>query len=492
MSILRSAAWVYGKVFLNQALNLVTVGIIARHVEPRAFGLLALATISIRLINVFISNGINQFIIYDRGEGAENRVHTAFWLNLLFSTVIACTGFVLANSIAAYFKEADLTLILQVIVLRIPLDSILQISDSLLSKRFRFKEIELRDSVLLMIASIAGIGMAIRGMGIWSLILPNMFILPLQILYSFKHANWKPRFIFLLRDVKEVLHYSKSIVASSLTTFVISESDTLLIGRVLGTSALGMYNVAWRSSNLIVRLLVNSSNKLMFPWFTKHAEDKEKFNTSFLWVLQTIALIAFPLLFIMMALAEDYILLIYGDQWLEAVLPLQILMIYAIRFAIGAPVGTALNSIGRPDLIYKINLLTIPFYLGAIFVGSRYGIVGVAIGVTLVRTIFGIINFALLSKYCGIAPSLIVRSVLHPLLAGTFAFSALIGIKHLLRVEGSLAPFLDLLLFGTLGLLLYAMSMRFIFKRYLRRFLNEMDVVDGRVAKPLRTVFMLP
>lgn len=489
--MLRSSGWVYGKSFLSQGLNLVTVGIIAHYVDPRSFGLLALATISLRFINTLVFNGINQFIIYDRGEEAELRVHTAFWLNFFFSIVIASTGFMLASSAAKFYKEEDLALILQVIVLRIPFDSILQISDSLLNKRLRFKEVELRDSIMLIIASTGGIGMAIQGFGIWSLILPNMAILPFQILYSFKHARWRPRIVFLMKDVKEVLIYSKSIVAGSITTFIISESDTLLIGRVLGTSTLGIYNVAWRSSNLIVRLLVNSSNKLMFPWFTKHVENKEMFNKAFLMVIQFIALITFPLLFIMMALAEDYILLIYGDQWLEAVLPLQILLIYAIRFAIGAPVGSVFKSIGRPDLIYKINVLTIPFYLGSIYVGSTHGIVGVAIGVTLVRTIFGIINFALLSKYTGIAASSIIRAVLFPLLAGAFTSLALIHLKQILIEQVSFAPALNLMLYGSLGLLLYVMCMRFIFVHYLRGFVNEIDRILGSVTKPLRIIFML-
>lgn len=490
MSIFRSSVWVYGKVFLIQALNLVTVGIIAHHVEPRVFGLLALATISLRFINVFISSGINQFVIFDKNNGAERRIYSAFWLNLLFSTIIAIIGFTVANKVAAYFDEPELALILQVIVLRIPLDSILQISDSLLNKALRFKEIELRDSILLIVASGAGIVMAIIGMGIWSLIIPNIFILPIQIMFSFKHAAWKPKFVFLLNDVKEVYHYSKSIVASSLTTFIISESDTLLIGRVLGTSALGMYNVAWRSSNLIVRLLVNSSNKLMFPWFTKHTDNKEKFNRSFLLVVKMIALISFPLFFIMMALAEDYILLIYGNQWLEAVLPLQILLIYAIRFAIGALVGPAINSIGRPDLIYKINLVTIPFYLGAIYVGSKYGIVGVAVGVTSIRTIFGVINFYLLSKFCGIEPRSIINSVLYPMMAGIAIFLVLCSLRQSFALGFPVAPALNILVYGTIGLFLYIAIMRLIFFRYLSVFFQEIDPILGSLSRPLRRILL--
>lgn len=486
----RSSAWVYGKVFLSQALNVVTVGIIAHHVEPRAFGLLALATISLRFLNVFISNGINQYVIYDKSNGAERRIHTAFWLSLLFSTIIAIIGFTLANKVAAYFDEPELALILQVVVLKIPMDSILQISDSLLNKALRFKEIELRDSILLVFASGAGIVMAINGMGIWSLLIPNIIILPIQILFSFKHAAWKPKFVFLVNDVKEVYHYSKSILAGSLTTFIISESDTLLIGRVLGTSALGMYNVAWRSSNLIVRLLVNSSNKLMFPFFTKHADNKEKFNRSFLLVIKMIALISFPLFFIMMALAEDYIILIYGNQWLEAVLPLQILLIYAMRFAIGAPAGPAFKSIGRPDLIYKINLAIIPFYLGAIYVGSKYGIVGVAVGVTSIRTIFGVINFSLLSKFCGIEPRSIINSVLYPMMAGIATFLVLYSLRQSVTSGFSLSPALNILVYGTIGLFLYIALMRLMFFRYLSVFLQEMGPILGNLSKPLRKIFL--
>lgn len=490
-SILNSAIWVYGRVFITQIFNLVTVGIIARIVEPKAFGIVALGTILLSLVKVFVSQGFNQFIIFDKTEDYENRQYTAFWLATLIGLAVMVFGILLAESISNWYEEPDLKLVLIVILLRIPFDSALSVSDAITHKALQFKIIEIRDSILFAFSSVIAITLALSGYGIWALVVPNLLILPVRLLLSFKISKWIPKLYFFWGDVRKIFNYTIHVIGSSVTTFFISEGDSLIIGKTLGLTELGIYNIAWRSSNLIIRTFVNTANRLLFPWLNSHADNMNRFINSIIKVLSTVSFFIFPLLFLMIVVAEDFIYIIYGPKWYAAVLPLQILMIYTIRYSIGAPIGLALKALGRPDLVFKIVIITLPFYIISIFVGSRWGIVGVALAVTIVRTSFGMINFLVLARICKTQMITFLKPIFKPFIISLVMLIFVGSISSFYDMDQITDRLIRLILSVTFGFIFYCILMRIFNPILLIEMHKIIEIVVGRKINIVRKLFML-
>ena len=389
--------WASAKMFLTQILSLFTIMILSRKLIPADFGLVALAYIVIKFIDS-LNGQVANYLIFDNQKNNLKKRDTGFWLNCFSSTIFIIIGFIVANNIYLVFDQPDLDLIISLLLIKIPFDSISKFLDSIVLKELNFKAIEIRDFAVSLGSSILSIIMAISGYGVWSLIIPLIILSPVKTLIMFQYTKWIPRLILNIEHAREIIIYSYNLILSRFSFFIVTQADNLFIGYFFNTSQLGIYNISWRASNLINRSLVKIVNKLTFPYYSSNNKDKTKSAFLIIETIYIISIIAFPIFIWMIFFAESFILTIYGSQWYDAIVPFQILLIYAIRYSVGSPIGPYFDSIGRPDINKKLGLAMIPFYIVGVYYGVNHGIIGVAIAVTFVRTFFGLINFYIVSK----------------------------------------------------------------------------------------------
>ena len=479
-SIVHSALWVYGKMVVVQLLNIVAIGILARKLSIDDFGLVALSTVFMAFLSIIASQGINQFVIYDKDAGFEERVSAAFWLSLVISIGAIVIGGALAPLVSQFYEEPLLKWILWVLLLRFPLESIAQIPDAILNKRLEFKPLEIRDTVLQVIAILISIFMAFDGYGVWALVIPSLLILPFKAITSFYLAKWRPAFKLGLSHWKRIFKYSSNVMGGSFVYFIVSQGDTLLVGKVLGTTMLGIYDIAWKASNIVSRNVVNLSNKLSFPYLASLADKREGFINALNRLFKILSSVTFPILFLLMILADEFVITLYGPKWGEAILPLQILLIYAIRYSVGAPIGAAFKAYGRPDMVFKIGLATIPFYLISIWIGSFWGIIGVAIGVTIVRTLIGLISFFILGNILKCSTMAFFNAMKDAALASLTTGLIIIFVKKGLVANLDWPiPLKFFILFG-LGALVYYILIRQVFRSIAEEFAKIAFKLVGR------------
>ena len=396
--LLSGGSWALSKIFGVQLINIGAIAILSRQLSPADFGLVALANVALRFFGVLSSQGINQFAIYDNSPNHQEKLNAAFWLNLIVSIGSVLIGIAAIPLISNFYSEPLLATILLVLLLRFPLDVTSKLFDSILHKNLDFKAIEIRDFALQLSTALLGVIMALNGYGVWSLIVPSLIAAPIRLFLACQIVKWRPKTKLYIEHWREIFKYSSTIIGSSFTNFTITQGDTLLVGRLLGTTKLGFYNLSWGASNLVSKTLVTLTNKLAFPAFSAQKKDLGRIYNMLSKILFTIASISFPILMWMLVVPDYIILTLYGEQWIDSIIPFQILLIYAIRYSVGAPIGSVFKAMGRPDLNLKLGLVTIPFYLIGIWLGSEYGIIGVAIGVTITRTVFGFISFWLVGK----------------------------------------------------------------------------------------------
>ncbi|MBN2043999.1 MAG: lipopolysaccharide biosynthesis protein [Anaerolineales bacterium] len=451
--VLQGGVWIYARTIILSLVNLVVVALLARKLTPADFGLVALAQVILRFVLLLSSEGVNQFVIYDNKPGREERIQAAFWLDITLAVLSSLIGYLLLPVIELIYPEQGLRALLVVILIKYPIDSISKVPDALIKKRLDFRKLEIRDLFLGILTSTLSLVMVFSGWGIWSLILPGLIVSPIRAIVIFIISGWKPKLKFDIKLWPKIFSYSANVIGSTITSYIISEGDTLLIGKIMGSSILGIYNIAWQSSNLIGRNVTNQINKLILPTLASVSDDLARLQVVVVRMLRVVSIITFPLLIGLFVVADDFILAVYGPQWEEAILPLRILIIYAIRYSIGAPTGQVFKAIGKPDINFKLGLVIVPFYLLAIWTGSRFGIAGVALGVTVVRTFFGVVNLYLVARNIDSKLLDLIRPMASPFFAAMIMGFSVFGLKIVLErlIElDSLTQLIGLVSFGGL------------------------------------------
>lgn len=475
--VVKSGIWIYGRMLVTNLFNIVVIAILARQLSPAEFGLVALANVVIQFLRVLTSQGTNQFVIFDNEAGRELRVQAAFWIDVFLALCCAAIGIVLLQFLPRFFDEPQLGEILLVLLLQFPIDSLSKIPDALLKKSLDFKKLEIRDTLLRFFTGILSIIMAFTGWGVWSLIIPALIASPIKAFIVYRLVEWRPKLNFQFHLWPRVFSYSASVIGSSLTTFIISQGDTLLIGKLMGTQALGIYNLAWQAANLVCKTIVNLAQRLTLPALSKISGDTEKLQRAMGKILRLLSIISFPLLIGLFIVADDFILVVYGEQWEEAILPLRIMLIYAIRYSVGSPTGSIFRVVGRPDIGFKIGLVTVPFYLGAIWYGSQFGIVGVAAGVTVVRTLSGLISFQIAAKCIQQSFLDFMKNFYKPILAALIMGLGVWAFKQILDASELKNTVISLLSLITLGGAIFLILLRTKFNALSR----ELADISGRI-----------
>lgn len=458
--VVRGGAWLYGRILVTGVVNLGVMAILARQLSPAEFGLVALASTALGLLVVIGAEGINEFVIYDNKEGREERVQAAFWMDLAFSTTTALIGLLLVPWIARFYAEPALGPILVALLLRYPIDSLSKIPDALLKKRLDFQKLVIRDTILEILSSLGSVVLALTGWGAWSLVIPSLVVSPMRAIIVLRMARWRPSLAFHFKEWPHIFTYSGNVIGGTLANYVVNNGDNLLIGKLMGSYALGIYNLSWNVSNMVGNNVTGLVNKLALPAFSAVSGDLSHLRMGMSRMLRVLSVATFPLLIGLFVVADDFILTVYGSQWQQAILPLRILIIYALRYSVGSPAGVLFKAVGRTDITFKLGIYTIPFYLVSIWAGSYYGIVGVAVGVTLVRTTVGLISFELVARCLKTSFWKVIEPLVPAFMASCWMGGVVFLAKLLLNALLPESHLLNLVTLITLGGLTYFFLLR--------------------------------
>jgi O-antigen/teichoic acid export membrane protein len=195
----------------------------------------------------------------------------------------------------------------------------------------------------------------------------------------------------------------------------------MVIGKLLGAYELGLYTFAYNLANWPVQNIVWVVSRVAFPAFSKLQNDLNKMKEAFLKMTRLLSLISFPLFMGLLAVANELIPFVYGEKWNRSIIPLQIIIGFTLIRSFVSPCGQIVLAKGRPDIAFKFNAFQVPLLLVAVLISVSYGIVGVAIGMSLVvglmgliflRISIGLINLNLGSILKAIFPALISSSLM--------------------------------------------------------------------------------
>jgi O-antigen/teichoic acid export membrane protein len=363
--------------FGRQVMQWITTIILARLLSPSDFGLMAMVMVVIGFVSLFKDLGTSAAIIQQKSL-SEELLSSIFLVNVAFGVLAMAVLFVLSPLAAGFYHEQKVTPLLKVLSLTFFISGLSILQQAILERDLAFNKLAKLEIIATLLGSMVGIGLAILGYGVWSLIYQSLTVVTMTTILLWTSSVWRPKMIFHWTEVKSVSSYSLNLTGFNIFNYFARNTDYLLIGRFLGAQNLGYYTLAY---NIMLYPLQNISTvigRVMFPVFSQIQNDDAIFRSAYLKVASAIALITFPMMIGLWALAEPFVLTVFGLQWQPVILLLMILAPVGLSQSIGTTVGAIYQAKGRTDWMFRWGIAAGILVMIAFVIGLQWGIVGVA------------------------------------------------------------------------------------------------------------------
>ncbi len=449
---IRGILWSAMQSWGHQGISFLVFAILARLLSPEAFGLIALAGVFIAFVEVFVDQGFSTAIIQRKELEAES-LDTAFWTNLGIGILITGVSIASADFIGTLFKQPDISPIICWLSLSFVIRSLSAVQEAIFQRNLAFKTLAIRSLIAVVVGGIVGITMAFMGFGIWSLVGQRLSSSVVQITVLWVASDWRPKLHFSKKHFVELFSFGINIVGINILTFVIRQSDNLLIGYFLGTVALGYYNLGYKLLQVTTQVFVGVISKVALPLFARLQQQPAKMRQVFYKAVNASNIIAFPIFIGISALAHEIVVVLFGEQWLPSVPVVRILNLIGILYAGFYFNGPVMMAVGKPSWKLGLDFLKAVGYLTAFMIAVKWGIIAVAIGYVVTGYLMSIVTVWVIKKLIDIDLIVYLRQYIFPL-GSSLAMAA--GILIIRQILGSSTNSVSLLIISTLiGALIY-------------------------------------
>jgi O-antigen/teichoic acid export membrane protein len=382
--------------------------VLARLLPPKSYGVMALATIVTNLANIFRDMGSSAAIIQAKELTADltGTVHTS---NVVLGLGIGAAVAVSAPSVSTLFHEPELTKILYLLALVFPIGSISLAHQALLERESRFSVVVMAEIV----AALSGLALAMlaawSGAGVYSLVIQVFAATLIGTVMIISASDRRPRWIWSRREFSSVIAFSGNLSLFNFVAYVSRNTDSIVIGRLLGAASLGIYSVAYRIMILPLQNLTFVASRALFPVMSRRGDRLPEMAELYLKSLSLIAFLSVPMMAGLFALRELVVDVVLGEKWHASAAILGWLAPVGAMQSMVSATGTICMSRGRTDVLLRLGMLGALLHATAFAVGSSWGIEGVAAGYLVATILNAVPAFHFSGRLIGVTFNMILR-----------------------------------------------------------------------------------
>lgn len=382
-SVERGLRWTTFRKVITALIDVASGVILARLLTKTDYGIVAIALLAYNgVINITRSATRDAVIHYQQNE--ETYVSTAFWLNTAVSAVAGVFMLLISDWVGQFYNSPLVTPLSRVIVLVFIFDTLALVPLALLMKRFQFVVHETFQVINLLINTLGGITMAYLGYGAWSLVIPRMVGSLFLVVASWWAAGFLPSRKLEHKVLIEVFSFGRNLSLSSFLNYVMNYLDEAIIGRVLGTDSLGLYNFAKSKPQWVLKNVVTLVSDVAFPTLARDQSAMDKLKRTYLDMLHLTTTMTTPALTGLFIIADLFLPVVYGQKWADAVPVFRAFTGFMLMRALSQLSGPVTSAIGRTDIAFKLNLIKLPIIVLALWLGLQNGIIGASAAMGLV------------------------------------------------------------------------------------------------------------
>jgi O-antigen/teichoic acid export membrane protein len=342
---------------VTRSLAFVKIAILARIFTPAQFGIYGIASLVLGFLEILTETGINIFLI-QKSEKIDNYVNSAWVVSIFRGIVISILIFLTAPLIATYFKNEEASLIIRLISIVPLIRGFINPSCVKYQKNLEFNKQFYYDSTIFFVDALIAVVLGVITKSENSLVYAMIGSTILELVLSFLLFKPTPNFVFEKEKALEVINRGKWITGAGIFNYLFQNLDDILVGRMLGSNSLGVYQLSYKVSTLPVSEVGEVFNKVTFPIYSKLDGDTQRIKKAFLKTLLIIICFVVPFGLIVFYFPEQIIKIILGEKWLVAVPVLQVLAIFGSLKAITNSFFSLFLGIKKQEVVTFVTLFS--------------------------------------------------------------------------------------------------------------------------------------
>jgi O-antigen/teichoic acid export membrane protein len=462
----------------SQLLSWASTIVVMRLLQPADYGLMALVAVTTTIAASIGEAGINAGIVQARRLDAP-LLRKLAGLTLVVYGLLFVAVLLAAPLAASFFGEPQLLTLMQVASLQFLLSGVGAVPQSLAVRDMRFKLLAGMELLSNVIGAVLTLALAWLGYGVWALLwgaLAINLVRTVALLLVVKPV-WPS---FDLRGTADHIDFGSRLALATILWALITQSDSLIGGRLLSAAELGIYAVALHLATLPMQKLMGVINQVAFSAVARLQDERERLQARLLTAERLLATVAVPSLWGLGVVADAVIALLLGPKWAGSALPMLLLSIAMPLRMIAMLFITAISAVGRSDIALRNTLYSIIIWPACFLVGAQFGVVGLAAAWLVSVPLSLAVNFSRMCEALGVRLRQVWRAVWPALVAG-LAMAATVA-----AARAAIAPVsapVSLAVGVTTGVISYCALLWLLDKSVFKLILQVLKAARGEPAK---------
>ena len=355
-SIISNFLWRFAERCGAQGVSFIVSIVLARMLEPSVYGIIAIVSVFLNILSVFIEGGFGNALIQKK-DADDLDFSSVFYFNLLFCVILYVVMFIIAPFIAEFYKMPELTSVLRVMCIILILSGLRNIQGAYISKHLIFKKFFFSTMIGTVLAAIVGIVMAKKGFGVWALVTQWLVNCVLDTIILWITVKWRPKKMFSLTRLKSLFSFGWKILLSHIIDVCYNNIRSLIIGKIYTPSSLAFYNKGKTFPELIITNINSSIDSVLLPTMAQEQDKIDNVRNMTRRSIKTSTYIIMPMMMGLAVCAEPIVTILLTEKWLPSVFFMRIFCFSYAFWPVHTANLNAINALGRSDLYLKLEII---------------------------------------------------------------------------------------------------------------------------------------
>ncbi|MCF7848018.1 MAG: lipopolysaccharide biosynthesis protein [Kiritimatiellales bacterium] len=394
--------------------------------------MIGMVAVIVNLAQMFKDAGLSMATV-QKESISHGQISTLFWVNVLISIILGTAILLGAPLVAWFYRKPELTAVTAALSISFVLGGLTIQHKALLQRHMRFGTLAGIQIAGLAVSIAITILLACHGWRYWALVGGTLARAAADVLLTPFFCRWVPGRMRRGTGVREMLMFGGHMTAFNFINYFARNADNIIIGKFIGSEALGIYSRAYQLLMLPISMVSAPLSNVAVPALCRLNEDRTRLHRYYLHILYMLSLVASPIAGIAFLVSREIIIILLGPTWLPVSDVFKYLAIGGLLQPLYNTQGWLHLAVGRSDRVLIWGLIGTPIIVGSFIIGMIWGINGVAICYSLAIILTTVGSLAYAGRSAGLSFWKMFGAVFRPLLSCVAAVGVVAALSMFIR-----------------------------------------------------------
>lgn len=357
-------------------LNTIGAMVLARLLTPAEVGVYAVGAVLVGLVQVLRDFGVGAYVIQAPVLDAQ-QLRAALGVSIIVAWTLALLVAALSFPASQFYREPGVKTVLQMLSINLLLIPFSAIALPYLRRQMRFSAIFAINVSQCVVQLLCSIVLAMRGWGYlslaWGAVAGALATLLGTAICRPAALPWLPSW----RGMRQIFAFGWYSTAGTLVDEAGVAAPDLIVGRMTGLAALGVYGKAMGVINVFNQLVTAAISPVIFPLLAKQARQGEDLRQVYLTTASYMTALAWPFFGFVALMAPALVRVLYGDQWDAAVPVIRVICLGSALYSLFSMARYVFVAMGEVKAQARLDAMAVPVRVVAVLVAAPFGLVWV-------------------------------------------------------------------------------------------------------------------